>query len=51
MMINKYFWQMIQNARKDDIRVSQTDGNGAAWMESGTNINWDNINSIITIIR
>lgn len=49
--IKQAILQMIQNATKKDVQISNTDGNGAAWMESGTNINWDNINSIITIIR
>lgn len=49
--IKQTILQMIHNATKKDVQISNTDGNGAAWMESGTNINWNNINSIITIIR
>lgn len=43
--------QMIQSASKDDIRVSRTDGKGAAWTESGVNVDWNNIEPIVTIIR
>lgn len=49
--IREAILQMIQSARKEDIRVSRTDGNGAAWTESGVNVDWNNIEPIVTIIR